>query len=268
MIWATKTLKSAIGYFKYPLVLRYAGSPPTIIDSMIELVRSTVITLAMTIGVSFASPVIPSVYAEAVKLAAPTTKIFNILEKSTIENVESKFSIQNKDIVLWPCSTKVQLLINKANAPEGSVTDMIHAVKRLEKLTNRKFIIKNTQTSLDLRALNSVRKNQVLIGWIDPENSDLLRDNTSGVSLNAQTSSRIIKGLIALNIQHNERFNPGEGEGLYRQNLYLHELLHMLGLEHTEDRSSLMYPSVVESTPNGPSEKDASYIEQITCAKI
>ena len=235
---------------------------------MIEIVRSTVITLAIAIGVSFASPVIPSVYEHAVKLAVPTTKAFKMFDAKTVKSVESRFSTQAKDIILWPCSTKVQLLINKTDAPEGSVTDMIHAINRLEKITNRKFTIKNTLKSLDQRALNSVRKNQVLIGWVNSENSDLLRDNTSGVSLNAQSSSRIVKGLIALNIQHDNRFNPGEGEGLYRQNLYLHELLHMLGLEHSEDRSSLMYHSVVDSTPNGPSEYDTPYIEQITCAKI
>jgi len=235
---------------------------------MIEIVRSTVITLAIAVGISFASPALPGVYEYATKLAAPTTKAFKIFDGSTVKSVKSNFSTQSKNITLWPCSTKVQLLINKTDAPEGSVTDMIHAINRLEKITNRKFIIKNTQKSLDQRALNSVRKNQVLIGWVDSEYSDLLRDNTSGVSLNAQSSSRIVKGLIALNIQHDERFTPGEGEGLYRQNLYLHELLHMLGLEHSEDRSSLMYHSVVDSTPNGPSKEDTPYIEQITCSKI
>jgi hypothetical protein len=59
---------------------------------------------------------------------------------------------------------------------------------------------------------------------------------------------------------------PGFGAGLTRGNLALHELAHVLGLDHIADRSQLMNPSLNAQTPDGFAAGDRAGLDRVGAA--
>jgi hypothetical protein len=56
---------------------------------------------------------------------------------------------------------------------------------------------------------------------------------------------------------------PGFGAGLTRGNLVLHELGHVVGLDHVADRSQLMHASIHQGSPNGYAAGDLTGLSQL-----
>ncbi len=56
---------------------------------------------------------------------------------------------------------------------------------------------------------------------------------------------------------------PGFGPGLTRGNLVQHELAHVAGLDHVQDRGQIMYPSISDRSPDGYAAGDRAGLAQL-----
>jgi predicted Zn-dependent protease len=57
--------------------------------------------------------------------------------------------------------------------------------------------------------------------------------------------------------------HPGFGAGLSRGNLVQHELGHVVGLDHVQDRAQVMFPSISDKSPDGYGAGDRAGLAQL-----
>lgn len=62
------------------------------------------------------------------------------------------------------------------------------------------------------------------------------------------------------------KMRSGFGAGDRRGNLVLHELGHVVGLDHVSDRKQLMHPQLSDTTPNGFAEGDLQGLRELGAA--
>lgn len=71
------------------------------------------------------------------------------------------------------------------------------------------------------------------------------------------------RGFVLIDRDKARQLKPGFGPGLRRGNLVLHELAHVMGLEHFSDRAQLMNPTLSSSTPNGFAAGDRAGLARV-----
>lgn len=151
----------------------------------------------------------------------------------------------------WNSCAPIHVVINPAGAPEGGVEDMLDSLTKLSEATALTF----TYDGLVDNALHESWGQgpeagfegwaPVLIGWTTPA-SGLLEDVTGGRTYTARVSSgqdaTYVSAMVAINATRDAHRTPGFDQASSRGSLYLHELAHVVGLGHTDDRGQLMHP--------------------------
>lgn len=110
----------------------------------------------------------------------------------------------------------------------------------------------------------------VLISFVDPSKTDMLGKNNAGgavVNRSGDDESLFVSGTVAFNINTYNNLKDGYSEGKSKGNLLMHEFGHLIGLDHVEDNSALMHPSITDRTENGlnGSESDVLHSYPATC---
>jgi hypothetical protein len=169
--------------------------------------------------------------------------------------------VEDGQPVRW-CAPEIRLLINDSQAPAGALKDFRQAMAQVSAASGiRLQIVGNTDLIADstshLRAGDPYP--EVLVSWARPHESDLMAAGASGVTTAnpARTAEgmRLVTGAVIFNTDHDALYRPGFGEGMTRGNLYLHELIHLLGLGHV-DSDELMAATIGADTPAGLSAGD------------
>jgi len=164
-----------------------------------------------------------------------------------------KFSVvYNNKAVRWnPCQV-IHWRFRTTGAPSGALRMVQSAVARVAYLTGTKWHYDGPTTATPTSKwlpTSTTTIRPVLIGWTDARYSDLLRNQPAsvlGVTRNAYFTSTVgdvrvaawKAGVIAL-----DRTNrlPLTGSVSWRSTM-LHELSHLMGLDHVGTRSQMMYP--------------------------
>jgi hypothetical protein len=191
------------------------------------------------------------------------------------ENVDIEYSIYRDNQPVFWCKDKIDVEINNKNMPEGANNDLIRAFGEIRNMLGINFNVvgfSNDTPSVDSYLRKGGETTPVLIGWSTPEESDLLLKGASGgaVSNPALTTEgyRLVTGAVAYNIDHNNLYAKGIGDGMSRVNLYVHELLHVLGLGHSEKENNIMYTHISEKTNSISKIGNLKFIsESLKCVK-
>lgn len=153
-----------------------------------------------------------------------------------------------------PCAT-VRYQINLRGAPARSWADTREAIRRLHVATGLTFVYAGQTTRIPQRGFGQRGTPPPLtIAWARPGTgsgaSNLLSSSPGAlgqggwVETGGRNSARlrIVTGYVVINRARSATLRSGFGVGPTRGELLSHELGHTVGLNHTSDRSQVMYP--------------------------
>lgn len=153
----------------------------------------------------------------------------------------------------WNSCQPVRLVINPAGAPKGAVADMKMAVAKVRQATGLNLTVVGTTSAKSVPEWGYQRRGAwagwapVLISWGHPGGA--LNDGASATTepvwkTNSNGQAVFVSGQLRVNVEHDDYYTPGFGSSTSRVALYMHELGHVVGLEHVQDNHQLMYPSM------------------------
>lgn len=177
-----------------------------------------------------------------------------------------------------PCRP-VRFVINPAGAPAGAVEEVREAFRRLGDVLGMTFVDDGLTTETHVRIGNGTRLSYqparygsgrwapVLLSWVSAKDEPILAGNVLGYggSTSYWTSSSdqaYVTGEVVLD-RDESLVRPGFGAGLSRGNLELHEIAHVVGLDHVADRNEIMNPSVTDRSPDGYGAGDRAGLAQL-----
>lgn len=203
-------------------------------------------------------------------------------------------------VVRWdPAQKEVTVRANPSALPKkrqsGAIKDVKTSLKHLTKATGIKFTYKGKTKSMPSGSeWQTSMPAEVVVAWTHPNKranrSDKLSKSngrwvagTGGYSYkgwghspytkkNSQTGKdetawrwkgAIGRGFIVLNAAQDNVFKPGFGKGVTRGNLLLHELGHVVGLSHVNNKSSIMYPVIISRNKAGYRAGDLAGLRKV-----
>jgi ribosomal protein L24E len=174
-----------------------------------------------------------------------------------------------------PCVDQ-HYVINPALAPPGAADEVRAAFDRLSYATGIRFVYDGTTTeSHTLFGERDTYQPQrygerwapILVSWASAVIEPLLGGGTLGYGGSTSfwfddSDEAYVTGEVVLDIEQSI-LQSGFGPGLTRGNLVLHELGHVAGLDHVDDRGQLMYPSIHTGTTDGYAGGDLAGLGQL-----
>jgi len=162
-------------------------------------------------------------------------------------------------VVRWnPCQAAITYKVNLRFAgPDHrrALRDVKGAVSRLSHATGMRFRYEGgtgqipTGTGWYRRQTST----EIVIAWTPRSRTSLLERGAAGeggyvyktYSTRGRTVAAIGRGYLLLDAAQRSEFRPGFGRGVTRGSLLLHELGHVVGLNHVSSRSQTMHPVIV-----------------------
>jgi hypothetical protein len=159
----------------------------------------------------------------------------------------------------WSTCEPIRFVLNTKNAPKGAVEDFKLAVTKMNGASALDLVVvgttkaKSTTNWADSAGESDWRP--VLISW-GVGGTSILSENASGTATNRSVTNAdgkkvIVSGQIVFNYKHDDLYTPGFGAYGSRTLLYMHEIGHVLGLDHTDDKSQMMYKNVAGTVDAG-----------------
>ena len=150
-----------------------------------------------------------------------------------------------------PCAV-VHYRVNAQRAPAGGEADLAEAVSRISAATGITFAYDGLTDEMPQSAGGRYSGSTTIVAWAVPGESNLLSAGAAGVGgasavLNSDGTIRITKGFVVLDAT--QATSAGFGGGFSQGALLLHELGHMVGLQHVGDPAQIMYPTLTAGAP-------------------
>jgi hypothetical protein len=180
-----------------------------------------------------------------------------------------------------PCAP-VRFVINPEGAPDGAVDEVREAFAHLGGALGVSFVDGGFTTERHLRIGGDERAAYqptrygvgrwapILISWSSARDEPVLAGDVLGYGgstsyWNASSDRAYVSGEVVFD-RELSLVRPGFGAGLTRGNLVLHELAHLAGLDHVEQRSELLYRTISTHSPDGYGAGDRAGLDRLGAA--
>lgn len=163
---------------------------------------------------------------------------------------------ENGDPVRWDPCRPIHVVINDEHAPPGGSAVLQRSLDRISELTGLVFTVDGPtqeRPSADRASMQPElygnRWAPVLVAWASPEQTPGLAGDVAGyagpMALRDGPGQplRYMSGQVVLDGPQLGRILAGNAGVERTRAVLLHELAHLVGLEHVEDDTALMYPA-------------------------
>lgn len=144
------------------------------------------------------------------------------------------------DPITWACEERIEIVVNPEGAPREYAEMVESAVSQVNGATTFEFVVTGETDDRDFFGRG---RGPVLLGWADEEELSELAGPTAGLGgssyvLGPGGEARAVGGMVVV-----DKDSPGGGwfrGGIDQEVIIAHELIHVLGLGHTEQADQLM----------------------------
>lgn len=216
-------------------------------------------------GIPSSWPPVPS-DARTTPLGRPPAKASSSTEYSFIQTVDSPTGTRP---VAWDPCRPIHLVVNNAHAPADSDKLLQEATARVGAATGLKFVIDGPTTEMPStdrapkdRARYGNRWSPVLVAWTDPTTVPQLEGTVAGLAgpdgapYFDTDQEHWVSGSMNLDgPQLSAALRRPTGWNISRA-IVMHELGHLVGLEHVTSRNELMYAETTGRTDFGSGDRE------------
>lgn len=176
--------------------------------------------------------------------------------------------------LLWSSCEPIRVLVNPGRFGARAEVEIRAAFSEMSQITGLRFTFAaSDRVPRSDWALTRGEWSMppVLVAWVDPQETDLLGAAASGATVanpsGRGSGRRIVTGAIALDASEYLEFSDGRGPGRTRRNLLLHEIGHLLGLDHVEG-AGLMHHAITRSSPDGLHPEESRALRTVYAAPL
>lgn len=156
-----------------------------------------------------------------------------------------------------PCAV-IRYRVNAAKARPGALKDVQQALHRVSVATGLRFEYAGTTSIVPMFKRQDFGDAHLVVAWSNPKRSTWMRTHpkalaVGGTSLSyssgfvdgaGRTVVMPIQGKVVVNTETQEQMKAGAGSGPTRVSVLMHEIGHVLGLDHATARTQIMYPTI------------------------
>lgn len=157
----------------------------------------------------------------------------------------------------WSSCDPIRYVVNPGRAPDGWEKTLDEAIDEVSDATGLEFVDEGTTTDgADSSRIGPGDKPRpVLIGWADADEVSDLKGDIVGVAGPQSLGDVFVTGTVFLDATAFAVMEDRGQDGLERA-VIMHELGHLVGLDHVDDDRQLMYPSTTFQTSFGNGDKE------------
>lgn len=156
-----------------------------------------------------------------------------------------------------PCR-EIHYVVNPTGAPAGWEGHVDAAVSEVEARTGLAMTYDGTTDDRDFTGRLDADPKPVLIGWAVEDEVGVLADDVAGVGgptmVEIGGRRTYVTGSVVLDSDTTARMSRMRDGDDLQVALLLHELGHLVGLDHVEDEGELMFPLAITRTTYGPGD--------------
>lgn len=149
----------------------------------------------------------------------------------------------------WDACTPIDVVVNLDRAPDNVMVEVDGTFERISSASPFRFDVIGTTSVIPDNDWPVVAERgergwpPLVIAFADDADTDLLSGTQAATGGGWRIGTTYVSGSVVIDTAHTGDYRRGFGPGSLG-GLLLHETLHVLGLDHVEDRSQVMFPLI------------------------
>lgn len=131
--------------------------------------------------------------------------------------------------------------VNERRMPPAGLADLREAMRRVTQVSGIRFRYLGATSVTPTLRYHGPGRNRMVVAWAPPASSGgLLTNGIAGVGATARTRTRLLTAYLLINSRFSAAADPGFGAGQPHGLVLMHELGHVVGLDHSPDARQVM----------------------------